>query len=551
MFKKSKNSQGDLFRGLNTHLSSRKQKLLSDPNSWHRLFYDEIVSRIEEAVYAVLFGNTGRPNASIRVLVGMMILKEGNGWSDEQLFEECRFNIKVMLALGYVNLDEDIPVESTYYLFRKLLTTYNEKEGVDLLKISFRQITQSQIKAYHVSGKKIRLDSKLINSNIALCTRVDLILETIRCFTKGLNIGGLSKKLEGQDYELLLQLKEKTTTNLTYSLNKEEKASLLSRMGKIIKVLLEHYPQSADYEHLERLYKEQYKEVKTREKEGGDDDQGMIEVELKEVREVGSSSLQSIHDPEATFRSKGHGYKKQPINGYHANITETCDESNEINLIVDIILDKANVNEDQFLLEAIASSEELFKHKTKGKTIEQVTTDGGYDSIENREIMSKENMPQWNMTKNKGGVQRFRMTYNEQGELKVIDKKTGEQCELSRNRKGNKISVKFTVGKLRRRQYFTEDQIKNYIILQNLLERVKVESKNLRANVESTIHQSFHRLLKRNKMNYRGQYKGNMYVINRVLWVNFKRIQKNLTQLAQVVIIFLSMPPITTPRATG
>jgi len=554
MFRKSKNSQGDLFTGLSSHLSSRKQKLLSDPKGWHKFFHEEVLSRIEEEVYAVLFSETGRPNASLRVLVGMMILKEGNGWSDEQLFEECRFNIKVMMALGYMNLDEDIPVESTYYLFRKLLTSYNEKEGIDLLKISFGQITQAQINAYHISGKKIRLDSKLINSNIALCTRLDLIIETVRCFTKGLDLAVLSGKLELEDYDLLVQLKEKTTTNLTYSLSKQDKSLLLVRMGKVIKNLLLIYPQATThYADLERLYEEHYREIsKTEDKEDKDEkgDQGIDQVELKPSKEVDSSSLQSIHDPQATFRSKGHGNKKQHISGYHANITETCDEENKINLIVDVILEKANVNEDEFLLAAIASSEELFKNsqlqeeelslaQRPARIIEQATTDGGYDSIENRKSMSKKNMPQWNMAKNKGKAQRFKMYYDQQGKLQVIDKKTGERCELNRNRKGDKIGVKFKTDKPCNRQYFTDEQIENYIILQNLLEGVKQEDKNLRANVESTIHQSFHRLLKRNKVKYRGQYKSKMYVISRAIWVNFRRICKGASQSVKSNVIAL------------
>lgn len=554
MFRKSKNSQGDLFTGLSSHLSARKQKLLNAPSSWHKFFYEEVVSRIDEEVYAVLFSETGRPNASIRVLVGMMILKEGNGWSDEQLFEECRFNIKVMMALGYMNLDEDIPVESTYYLFRGLLTNYNDKEGIDLLKISFAQITQAQIKTYNISGKKIRLDSKLINSNIALCTRLDLIIETIRCFTKQLNLELVKGDLELKTYELLDQLKEKTTTNLTYNLSKQDKSKLLVAMGKVIKILLLNYPQAPHYGELERLYKEHYDEVREK-KEDGNDNQGnkltgADQVKLKPSKEVDSSSLQSIHDREATFRSKGHGNKKQNISGYHANITETCDEENEINLIVDVIVEKANVNEDQFLLEAIASSEELFlwaeaqkeegsSEKISGRIIKQATSDGGYDSIENRKQMSKKSMPQWNMAKNKGKAQRFKMYYDEQGNLQVIDKKTGEACELKRNRKGDKVGVKFKTDKPCNRQYFTDEQIENYIILQNLLEGVKQEDKNLRANVESTIHQSFHRLLKRNKVKYRGQYKSKMYVVSRALWVNFRRIQKNATQTVQSFLFSL------------
>jgi len=52
MFRKSKNSQGDLFTGLSSHLSARKQKLLNAPGGWHKFFYEEVVSRIDEEVYA-------------------------------------------------------------------------------------------------------------------------------------------------------------------------------------------------------------------------------------------------------------------------------------------------------------------------------------------------------------------------------------------------------------------------------------------------------------------------------------------------------------------
>jgi len=336
MFRKSQNNQGNLFSGISNQVSRRKQELLSDSSSWHQVFYREVVCRIDEEVFSVLFcEDNGRPNASIRVLIGMMILKEGNGWSDEQLFDECRFNLKVLMALGYMNIDEDVPSESTYYLFRKLLTAYNEESGLDLIKESFKEITKEQIRTYKVSGKKIRLDSKLINSNIALCTRVDLILETIRVFIKRLDLSEAESDLTKEGYELLLNLQQKTTTNLTYHLSKEDKGFLLQQLGGVIKVLLNHYEDQPNYEHLQRVYLDHYKEInKDGQKEGGDkgidgSDDNRSTPQLKESKEISTSSLQSIHDPEATYRAKGHGKKKQHISGYHANLTETCDESNE------------------------------------------------------------------------------------------------------------------------------------------------------------------------------------------------------------------------------
>jgi hypothetical protein len=78
--------------------------------------------RVDESIFSVLYTDgKGAPNASIRVLIGMMILKEGQGWSDEQLFENCEYNLLVRSALGLMSLEDAAPVSSTYYLFRRNL----------------------------------------------------------------------------------------------------------------------------------------------------------------------------------------------------------------------------------------------------------------------------------------------------------------------------------------------------------------------------------------------------------------------------------------------
>jgi len=108
----------------------------------------------------------GRPNASVRQLFSMMILKEGFGWSDEQLFEECRFNILTMRALGMMNLNDEVPTESTYYLFKHALYDYQQQTGQDLVYETFTRLTQGQAQHFGVVGDRIRMDSKLIGSNI-------------------------------------------------------------------------------------------------------------------------------------------------------------------------------------------------------------------------------------------------------------------------------------------------------------------------------------------------------------------------------------------------
>ena len=99
----------DMFRDLTTQMSDRKTSILNDPNSWHNVFLREVTQRVDESVFAPLFNQGGRPNSPLRVLLAMMVLKEGNGWSDEQLFDNCRFNIRCMRALGLCHIDDDIP----------------------------------------------------------------------------------------------------------------------------------------------------------------------------------------------------------------------------------------------------------------------------------------------------------------------------------------------------------------------------------------------------------------------------------------------------------
>ncbi len=74
--------------------------------------------------------------------------------------------------------------------------------------------------------------------------------------------------------------------------------------------------------------------------------------------------MQSVHDPKATYRTKGQGENKQNVSGYHANITESCTPDDPVNLIIDVNVETANAGEDTFLIGTffinISSFYELF-----------------------------------------------------------------------------------------------------------------------------------------------------------------------------------------------
>lgn len=81
MFRVSRNSsQLDIFSNAEQFLRARDQKKLNDPTAWQNIFLDQVIRCVPEARFAGLFDDTtGRPNAPLRVLVGMLILKEGLG----------------------------------------------------------------------------------------------------------------------------------------------------------------------------------------------------------------------------------------------------------------------------------------------------------------------------------------------------------------------------------------------------------------------------------------------------------------------------------------
>ena len=548
MFKCSQDKQINLFSSMSQQVSGRKRKLLDDPTSWHCLFFEQIVSQIDELPYSSLYSNTmGRPNSSVRMLIGMMILKEGQGWSDEQLFEECRFNLRVMRALGLANMNEDIPTESTYYEFRKALGEYNEEHEVDLIKETFLSIASKQVKEFNIGGKKIRMDSKLINSNIAKSTRLHLIVETVRKYVQDKELSTYEEKLESHIWDILKELQIKSTSNVTYPLNGQQKSDRLLEMGLIIQFLLEQNSDSTDinYQLLKRLYDEQYEEhsvddISSQPENLNGEQNKAVDPQPKSAKQISSGSMQSVHDPEATFRSKGDGANKQNVSGFHANLTETCDPSDAVNLIVDTDVVQANICENEFLKTALENSEKVLQqaHESETNQIEEVITDGGYDSLENRSEMLKEQSAQWSIAKTKGGKRVYQIEKDDTEKIKVTYLPSQQKCEVTYSQGANKYVICHPNGSKR---YMSIQQIENYIQRQNLEEQIDPASYNLRANAESTIHQVFHRLKKRNKMVYRGLQKCQWYVISRAFWTNLMRITAHKAINSSIIEIFANM----------
>ncbi|MDE2997728.1 MAG: transposase [Gemmatimonadota bacterium] len=253
-------SQPDLFSNFESHITPRKQARLNDAKSWHNLFYQHLTSAIDEDVFSVLFdAQIRRPNAPIRQLFAMMIMKEGFGWSDAQLFDECRFNVLAMRALGLMNLSDEAPVESTYYQFQRALYAYQLKTGRDLVGETFASLTRKQATAFGVLGQQIRMDSKLIGSNIALCCRLQLVVRCIQRFWGSLD-EARKGRFSSKDRQVLDGMLKVKPHQVADRLARAEKGEKLQEFGVLLSRLQATYTeQDSDYYgEMARVFRDQY-----------------------------------------------------------------------------------------------------------------------------------------------------------------------------------------------------------------------------------------------------------------------------------------------------
>lgn len=357
MFKESdKNPQMDMFSSPAGMLQGTSLKNYLKNDSWHNMFREHVITRVNEDIFSVLYSSdNGCPNASIRVLVGMIILKEGQGWSDEQLFTECNYNLLVRSALGLMNLTDTAPVPSTYYLFRKKVMDYNRENDTDLFKECMQQITKSQILDFKVSGKQVRMDSKLIGSNITWYTRYELVHETLALFIKERSDHIYKRSLSREEFDLIDHIMDEEGSKFIYRSNKKEVDTRFVALGRLmyhfIKLFKRH--DYGTYRTLKAVFEQQFTVTPDK------------IVLPKENDEISAKSVQSPHDTDSHYRNKG----GKRVKGYSANITETCDDEPKdsdrqpLNLVTDVNLDVVSTPDCDFLEPSIEETRKLLDDK--------------------------------------------------------------------------------------------------------------------------------------------------------------------------------------------
>jgi hypothetical protein len=317
--------------------------------SWAEPFRNRVLPLIDEEVFRDCFDEaTGRPNKSIRLLVGVHLLQHWHDLTDQEVLDQLEFNLQWHHALG-VEPGTAYVCQKTLHNFRvKLLESETAREAV-------QDVTRKLAEADGLNLGLQRLDSTHVLSNIAVLTRLGLFVETVTNFLRVLR-----KEVPAALASLHAEYGRRYLDREGYfgDAKREQAQRRLPVVAQDVYALVrafsdvEAVKELPAFRLLQRLFNEQCEVVQ---EERGDDDidggnggEGPAgggnagRVKLREPKTIASDSLQSPYDPDATYGHKGKGYEVQ--------LAETCDENNPYQVITGVSVNGAHESDQKALL---------------------------------------------------------------------------------------------------------------------------------------------------------------------------------------------------------
>jgi hypothetical protein len=527
MYKKNKRSQQPLLLSDVNDLPVRTLKILK--NSWAETFRREVFFRIPEDRFAKLYDPyPSRPNVPVNVLMGLEILKEWHGWSDEEMYAHFLFDLQVRYALGCDNFGEgDFDLRTVYY-FRRRLSEHALKTGENLVKGMFEHITDEQVRKLGINTKMQRMDSTQLLSNIADLSRLELLVEALQRLYRI-----LSEADQAKYAEVFRPYIQESAGQYTYRIRGMEAVwQHIEALGKVLYELLgqlEGYQAEAVYQIVQRFFAENFTLIEK-------------QVKAKTNREITAGCLQSLDDLEATYRVKcNRAYK-----GFVANVTETCDPANPVQLIDDVQT-AVNRETDNSLLHA------ALPRLVERTGMNLLVTDGGYISQENDEEMRSRDIEHIttgltgtlpNHEKGKKALSDFEMELDREGNVTKAICPAGHAAVISPSASGKSFKFTFAPAACLACAFYQADQCpvqtnkrKSSFFLpvpkdrarssqrRRRFESCKEEARALRPAVEATIFQVKH-TLRGGKMRVRGLFRTACVITCSALAVNLRRIYR-------------------------
>src|SRR5690625_1215035 len=162
-------------------------KLLKE--SWADDFYRLILTQINEERFSVLYSDkASRPNKPVNVLVSLLILKQQNLLSDEELIGSLYFDYRFQYALGLeANNDNERLCVNTLSNFRCRLVEHELQTGENLLQQEMESLSEKMSDFLSLNKSMARMDSTMLDSSCKKMTRIELIYTVLRNMVRELN----------------------------------------------------------------------------------------------------------------------------------------------------------------------------------------------------------------------------------------------------------------------------------------------------------------------------------------------------------------------------
>jgi hypothetical protein len=345
----------------------------------------------------------GRPTKELYSVAGLLFLQEMNDWTNAQATEAYLFRTDVQYALN-LEPGQDEMCERTLERYRaKFIDDELAHQVMDL-------VTKTLVKELELNIDQQRLDSTHVFSNMASFGRTRLMAVTIKRFLTQV------KRHHPTDFEALpepLRQRYAVSPAKLFSgqgQSAEERARNRQQVAEDLHELIERFAdhpglrERPTYQALLTVFEQQ------------------CEIEEDKVRlraKTGGACLQNPSDPEATYDAKkGSGYKVQ--------LSETCSDDNDVQMIVGAVAQTAASPDVEALGEVL---DDLKKNDCLPKTM---TADTAFGSDENVQKAAAEGVDLISPTA--GGVPATMATDPLSIDDFAVDERTGEvtACPMGR-----------------------------------------------------------------------------------------------------------------------
>ena len=183
-------------------------KEYNDETSWFRRFRNEVTALIDPTIFDCLYSDIGAPSIDPRYAIAFLVLKEANNFTYDQMYDAAVWDPRFRVALG-LDEGENAPARKSVFNFWRRNREYTEgdkdkkkgeqndeqnaeqnveqndeqkdkqKEREDLIDKAFKQLVKALVQNYGLEGGVIRMDSKLLGTNIANMGRLQIVQETL------------------------------------------------------------------------------------------------------------------------------------------------------------------------------------------------------------------------------------------------------------------------------------------------------------------------------------------------------------------------------------